>query len=150
MNDDCDEHRMNVQRRNSGSARGLFAVFGGLMGLLVLTVVVDQFQWGIFNSVAAYSISVAKAGLILAFFMHLHGSPRLVKLAAATGVLWLGMATTLVMTDQLSRGWETLPAESDRPGGWPENLDRYGMNGQIERGPVRTGDPPLHRTWPTE
>jgi caa(3)-type oxidase subunit IV len=53
------------------------AVFGALMALLAITVGVAYVDLGKFNLAAAMAIAVAKAALIVTFFMHLRYGRRL-------------------------------------------------------------------------
>lgn len=80
-----------------------------LMGLLALTWCIGYVNLGVFNLVVALFISFAKMLLIVLFFMHIKGSSRLLHLAAATGLLWLGIMLVLTLGDYLSRGWVAMP-----------------------------------------
>lgn len=74
--------------------------------LLVLTGVTTAVAFadlGPMNTVIMLGIAVTKATAVLFYFMHLRYSSRLTRLAAATGVLWLGFIVLLTMGDYLSR-----------------------------------------------
>jgi cytochrome c oxidase subunit 4 len=75
----------------------------GLMLLLAATVGIAYVDLGPFNTAAAMSISLAKAGLILVFFMHLKKASPLVRLFACAGFFWLAMMLTLALGDYLTR-----------------------------------------------
>jgi len=75
--------------------------------LLVTTVAASRFNLGMWNVPIALAIAVAKATLILLYFMHLrYGSP-LVRLFAAGGFFWLIILLAFLITDIQARlsGW---------------------------------------------
>lgn len=80
------------------------AVFAGLIILLILTVVVAFFDFGVFNRVIALAIAVAKASLIMAYFMHLRYSSHLTWIFAGAGFFWLIIMFLITMGDYLARG----------------------------------------------
>ncbi|HEX4054024.1 MAG TPA: cytochrome C oxidase subunit IV family protein [Tepidisphaeraceae bacterium] len=74
-----------------------------LMALLVSTVIAATFDMGRWNVVAALTIAVLKALLVILFFMHIRHSSRLTWIFAAAAFLWLGLLLGLTMTDYTSR-----------------------------------------------
>jgi cytochrome c oxidase subunit IV len=76
-----------------------------LLAFLALTIFVAQINLGPFNTIVALSISIAKAALIILFFMHLRYSKPLVWVFAFAGFFWLGIMLTLALSDYLTRGW---------------------------------------------
>ena len=80
-----------------------------LMALLALTWGLGYVNLGVFNLVAALTISFAKLLLIALFFMHLKTESRLLHLAAGAGLLWLVLMFTLTLADYLSRGLVAVP-----------------------------------------
>lgn len=76
-----------------------------LMLLLGLTVGSAYIPLGIGNGLINYGVAVAKAALVLVFFMHLDRSRALVRLAAMTGLLWLVFMFSLSFGDYLTRDW---------------------------------------------
>jgi cytochrome c oxidase subunit 4 len=58
---------------------------------------------GIFNPVVALAIAVAKALLVILFFMHVIYSNKLTKLTVAAGFFWLLILITMSLSDYLSR-----------------------------------------------
>lgn len=81
-----------------------FIVAACLGVLLVATVAVAEVDLGIWNTPIAMSIALAKAALIVLFFMHVrYGSP-LLQVFAAGGFLWLVIMFLLMMPDYLTRG----------------------------------------------
>jgi cytochrome c oxidase subunit 4 len=76
-----------------------------LLLLLGLTVGSAYIPLGALNGAINYGVAVAKAGLVLVFFMHLDRSRALVRLAALTGLLWLTFLFSLSFGDYLTRDW---------------------------------------------
>ncbi|HEX3156446.1 MAG TPA: cytochrome C oxidase subunit IV family protein [Candidatus Angelobacter sp.] len=58
---------------------------------------------GIMNPVVALAIAVAKAVLVILFFMHVIYSNKLTKLTVAAGFFWLLIMITMSLSDYLSR-----------------------------------------------
>jgi len=50
-------------------------------------------------------IAVAKATLVVLYFMHVRYSTRLIPVVVAAGVFWLLLLFGLTMGDYVSRGW---------------------------------------------
>lgn len=85
-----------------------------LVALLVLTVVtygaalIDfGHPW---SDAVALVIALAKASLVVMFFMHVKGSTPLIKMAAAGGFFWLLVFFAFMLADYLERstlveGW---------------------------------------------
>ncbi len=86
-----------------------FLVWISLMLLLTLTLVSAYIPLGGLNLILNLTISVAKALLVMIFFMHLVESSALVRLAAAGGFLWLGFLLALTLADSLTRTTLSLP-----------------------------------------
>jgi len=78
-------------------------VAGTLFGLLVLTVAAAYVNLGPFNTVAAMTVSLAKAALIVLFFMHVRRANPLIQLFVVAGFFWLGIMLTLTLSDFLTR-----------------------------------------------
>jgi cytochrome c oxidase subunit 4 len=76
--------------------------------LIVCTYVTWQvafFDLGVLNTVAALTIAVLKAVLVVLFFMHVRYSTRLTWVVVIGSVFWLGILLTLTFGDYLTRGW---------------------------------------------
>jgi len=89
-------------------------IFIGLILLTGLTVGIAFFDLGggrlhVANAVAAITIAIAKALLVVLYFMHLRYSNRLTWIFAGAGVFWLLILIVLTLADYLSRGWLPLP-----------------------------------------
>jgi cytochrome c oxidase subunit 4 len=83
------------------------AVFLGLCALTVLTVAAAGIQGGgaAVHLAVALGIAVAKATLVVLFFMHAWYSPRLTGLVIASAIAFLTILMFLTLSDYLSRGW---------------------------------------------
>ncbi|HEY0872793.1 MAG TPA: cytochrome C oxidase subunit IV family protein [Vicinamibacterales bacterium] len=80
-------------------------IFGALMIGTILTVVVAKFDLGPLNNIVMLAIAIAKALLVVLFFMHVRWSSRLTWVVASSGFFWLLILFTLTMADYMSRGW---------------------------------------------
>jgi len=76
-----------------------------LLAFLGLTIAAAYVNLGPFNTVAAMSIALVKAVLILLFFMHLRDSKPIIWVFAGAGFFWLGIMFALALSDYLTRGW---------------------------------------------
>ncbi|MGH2578286.1 MAG: cytochrome C oxidase subunit IV family protein [Actinomycetota bacterium] len=85
------------------------AVFLALMAGTGLTVFAATMDLGMWNTPVALLIAVAKAMLVVLFFMHVKYSSRLVALAAGGSVLWLVLLIAGAAADYLTRGWVGTP-----------------------------------------
>jgi len=88
------------------TTRVYYIVYAALLGLLLLTVLASFLElgatWGL---VIALTIAVAKALLVILYFMHVRNSSRTTWLFVSAGVVWLGILLGLMITDYLTRGW---------------------------------------------
>jgi cytochrome c oxidase subunit IV len=86
------------------SVRVYTIVFLTLIALTLLTTAVAFVDLGgELNSVAAVSIAVRKALLVILYFMHVRYSDRLTWVFAGAGFFWLVILVTLTMSDALTR-----------------------------------------------
>ena len=106
--------------------RTYYTVYAILMVCTYLTWQVAYFDLGSFNTVAALGIAAFKAVLVILFFMHVRGSPRLVSIVVISGLFWLGILLALTMSDYIAVGCcsssPTPRCRYDRPGSeswWP-------------------------------
>lgn len=81
-----------------------YTVFAALLALLVLTVAAAGVDLGPAGPVVALSIAVAKATLIVLYFMHVRYAVPLMRVFACAGFLWLLILFALTMSDYLTRG----------------------------------------------
>ena len=87
--------------------RTYYIVYAILMVCTYLTVEIALVDLGALNTIAALSIAVFKALLVVLFFMHVRYSTRLTWLVIVGGLFWLGILLALTMGDYLTRGWLT-------------------------------------------
>ena len=85
------------------------AIFAALMVLTGVTVGVAYVDLGWMNTPLALIIASVKAALVLAYFMHLRWSPKLMSIVAVAGILWVVILIIFSLADYLSRaqvsGW---------------------------------------------
>jgi cytochrome c oxidase subunit 4 len=81
------------------------AVFAALIVGTILTVVVAYFDLGALNNIVMLAVAIAKALLVILFFMHVRWSSRLTWIVAASGFFWLLIMFSITMADYMSRGW---------------------------------------------
>ena len=94
------------------SRKVYFVIFGALMvGTLLTYLAAFQDLDHIFhgaNTVVALTIAVAKATLVVLYFMHVRYSARLIWVVVVAGFFWLGILFVLTMSDYLSRDWSAI------------------------------------------
>ena len=79
-------------------------IFGALLLLTLATAGVAFIDLGgNLNSVAALTIAVIKALLVVLFFMHLRYSSRLTWVFAGAGLFWFLIMMTFTISDVLTR-----------------------------------------------
>jgi cytochrome c oxidase subunit 4 len=89
-------------------------IFAALILLTGLTVAVAFFDLGggrlhLVNALAAITIAVVKALLVVLYFMHVRYSDRLTWIFVGAGVFWLLILFILTLADYVGRGWFPLP-----------------------------------------
>src|SRR6266545_3142441 len=84
-----------------------YTIFGILMLCTYLTAQIAFFDLGPFNVVAALTIAVFKATLVVLFFMHVKYGTRLTWAVVLCSVFWLGILLALTLSDYLTRSWRT-------------------------------------------
>jgi cytochrome c oxidase subunit 4 len=82
-----------------------YTVFGVLLVGTLLTVLAAAFDLGPLNNVVMLTIAVAKASLVVLYFMHVRWSSHLTWVVVMAGFFWLLIMFTLTMSDYVSRGW---------------------------------------------
>src|ERR1700731_1667552 len=85
------------------------AIWAALLVLTYATVAVSRIDLGRLNTIAALTIAVAKALLVVLFFMHIRYSTRLTKLVVVGGFMWLALLIGLTMVDEVTRAWISMP-----------------------------------------
>jgi cytochrome c oxidase subunit 4 len=84
-----------------------YLIFAALMVGTAVTVAVAFVDLGPLNAVVALTIAVAKATLVVLFFMHVRYSTRLTWAVVVGGIFWLGILLALTFSDYLTRSWRT-------------------------------------------
>jgi cytochrome c oxidase subunit 4 len=85
------------------SKRTYFVVFGALILLTLVTAGAAHLDLGVLNTPVALAIAIAKALLVMIFFMHLRHSDYLTWVFAGAGVLWLFHLMIFMLSDYLTR-----------------------------------------------
>ena len=86
-----------------------FVIFGLLMILTVVTVWVATIELGRLNTIVALTIAFSKALLVILYFMHVRYSSNLIRVTAASGLLWLGIMMIIMLSDYQTRDWLVVP-----------------------------------------
>ena len=87
--------------------RTYYSIYVILLVCTYLTWQIAFFDLGVLNTVAAVTIAVFKAVLVVLFFMHVRYSTRLTWVVVIGSVFWLTILLTLTYGDYLTRGWRT-------------------------------------------
>jgi cytochrome c oxidase subunit 4 len=82
------------------------AVFLALLALTVTTVAVSKLDLGEFNFVAAMTIAVIKATLVVLFFMDVRRSTSRTKLFVGAGFVWMAILLIFLLSDYFTRNWQ--------------------------------------------
>ena len=88
-------------------ARTYYTIYVLLLACTYLTWQVAFFDLGAMNTVAALTIAVFKALIVVLFFMHVKYSTRLTGIVVIGSVFWLGILLVLTFSDYLTRRWLT-------------------------------------------
>jgi len=75
-------------------------------GLTVAAAFLD-FPWQ-FNTIIALTIAVAKATLVVLYFMHVRYSIRLVWVVGGSALFWMAILFALTLSDYQTRDWLSL------------------------------------------
>jgi cytochrome c oxidase subunit 4 len=76
-----------------------------LMTLMAITALLSTIDLGAWNTPIALSIAVAKAILVILFFMHIkYEKQPMTWIGVIGGFFWLGIMLVLSLTDYLTRG----------------------------------------------
>ena len=72
--------------------------------LTVIAAFVD-FKYGVLNTIVAMAIAVAKATLVVLYFMHVRYSSRLIWVILAAAFFWMALLFAFTLADYFTRGW---------------------------------------------
>ena len=89
----------------------LFGVYVLLIVLLASTYAVSFFNLGAASFWINVSIAVAKAALVVAFFMHGRYESKLIWVIIAAGVVWFLIMISNTLGDYITRGWLPVPGK---------------------------------------
>ena len=89
--------------------RVYFGIFAALMTLTALTVGAAFLDLGPANNFVALGIAVAKATLVILYFMHVKGNTKLVPVVILSGVFFLLVLFLFLAADYGTRGWLGVP-----------------------------------------
>ena len=87
--------------------RTYYGIYALLLVCTYLTWQVAFFDLGPMNTIAALTIAVFKATIVVLFFMHVKYSTRLTWVVVLGSVFWLAILLALLFSDYLTRGWRT-------------------------------------------
>ena len=82
-------------------------IFGLLMLGTYLTVQAAFLDLGAFNTPIAIAIAIAKATVVVLYFMHVKYSPRLTWIVVIGSVFWLAILLIMTFGDYATRAWRT-------------------------------------------
>lgn len=99
----------------SSAGRMVLKVWVGLCALLALTAAMAFVPLGSANLPIALAIAIAKAVLVLWFFMELKGSAGLVRAFAVAGFFWLLILLALTWADYSQRSDVRVPIAISSP-----------------------------------
>lgn len=89
--------------------RKFLLVFAALMALLGATLGLAYVDLGAFNLALALAIALAKAALVVVFFMHLLDSDGLAWVALGASLTWVAILFGLTFSDYASRPSPRVP-----------------------------------------
>ena len=88
-----------------------FGVFLALMAFTALTVFAAFVNLGPANNFVALGIAVAKATLVILYFMHVKGNTKLVPVVILSGLFFLFILFLFLAADYGTRGWLGVPGK---------------------------------------
>ncbi len=95
----------NHNERHITSPTVYFAVYVALLAGVGLTILASYHNLGIFNPILALAISIAQAGLVVLFTMHLKDSSKATVLSVGCALFILMILFGMVFMDYYSRAW---------------------------------------------
>jgi cytochrome c oxidase subunit 4 len=95
---------MSESYKDLGPKTYLIIFFSLLVGT-ALTIGATFLDMGPWNPIVAIGIAVAKATLVILFFMHIKYSSKLMKLTVCAGVFTFLILVGMSLSDYISRAW---------------------------------------------
>jgi cytochrome c oxidase subunit IV len=80
-------------------------IFLALCALTAISVLVTGYDFGPFNLIVAIGVAIAKASLVVLYFMHARYSPRLTGVVIAAAIAFFVILVFLAGIDYYSRPW---------------------------------------------
>jgi cytochrome c oxidase subunit IV len=99
------EQHQHQEQHHIVPVRVYITIFVILLVFTGLTVLAAEKDFGPGNTIIAVSIAMAKAALVVLYFMHVRYNDNIVRIAVFAGFLWLGVMIVLTLSDYVSRGW---------------------------------------------
>jgi cytochrome c oxidase subunit IV len=87
------------------SLKSYFGIYALLLVGLAVTVAVAYVPLGEANVFVAMLIAIAKATLVVLYFMHVATSPRLNRIVIGAALVWLSILLVVILSDYLTRDW---------------------------------------------
>ena len=78
-------------------------IFAALIALTVITVLASRFDFGMMNTIVAFAIATVKAGLVLAFFMHLKYDNMMNRVIIFSGLFFVIVLYFFCVLDEGTR-----------------------------------------------
>jgi cytochrome c oxidase subunit 4 len=94
---------MNGAVKHVESVRTYLVIYAILIALLIATIIAAIFDFGAIGLTIAMGIAVAKALLVVLYFMHVRHRSGVTWVFAGAAVLWLGILISLTMSDYVTR-----------------------------------------------
>ncbi len=95
--------RHDRDRPPSSWLRGELGVLAALLALLTATILCAFIPMGVGNMIASLVLAVAKALLVMAFYMRLKRETPLLRIVAAVGFAFLTVLIVFTLADVLTR-----------------------------------------------
>jgi cytochrome c oxidase subunit 4 len=93
-----------MAERRQATVEQLIRTYAALLLLMVPTLAITFFDWGVVNPVVNLGVAVLQAALIVGNFMGLRWASPLVRVAAIGGFFFLSFLFVLTLADFLTRG----------------------------------------------
>lgn len=87
----------------------LVGIFMVLIALLGVTVIFSTLDLGVLSVPVMLTIALAKAVLIVLYFMHVRYAGWLTWVVVATALVWIAILVTITLMDYWSRDWMPVP-----------------------------------------
>lgn len=96
---------MTTDTSHISSVRTLLTVFVTLMALTALTTAVAYVDLGAGSTAVALAIAIAKASLVVWFFMNVRFNTKLIPVVILGGLFFVLVLFVETFADYASRGW---------------------------------------------